>query len=90
MNDLGQNPTYKSRIKRQNISHTRLLQKDGPGSGLSAVLGISAFDDDSVLLVGVTEGIWGNDSLGGRDFAVTKLNGSGVMEWSWQVINGTF
>lgn len=66
------------------------LTKGGPGTGLSIAFGIAAFDDNSVLLVGVTEGTWGDDSFGGFDFAVTKLSESGDMEWSWQVIIGAF
>lgn len=81
-----------TRIKRERTSYpnARRLTKGGPGTGISVVLAIAAYDDNSVLLVGVTEGTWGDDSFGGLDFAVTKLSGSGDMEWSWQVISGTF
>lgn len=66
-----------------------LTLKDGPGTGSNIFLSIAAFDDNSVLLAGYTEGDWDGDNSGGRDFAVTKLSASGVVEWNWQVIKET-
>ena len=64
------------------------LPKDGPGTGFNYIAGVAAFDDDSVLLAGFTEGNWAIDNVGGRDFALAKLNASGHLEWSWQVTKG--
>lgn len=45
----------------------------------------TAFDDGSVILAGTTEGDWGQESSGGADFAMVKLNALGFEEWRWQV-----
>lgn len=48
--------------------------------------GIFPQDDESVVLIGNTGGVWSNASSGVVDIAAVKLDVNGQQLWRWQVI----
>lgn len=63
----------------------------GQKGGTSETDGINAAiwnsTDDSVLLVGYTEGLFNTTGLTQRDFAAVKLDVNGSVAWKWQVLH---
>lgn len=58
----------------------------GGSPGNDVIRAVAALDDDCVVLAGFVNGIWnGEASLGTHDFAATKFDSNGTMQWYWHV-----
>lgn len=61
-----------------------MLTQDGTSSE-DVALDLAMWEDGSTILAGNTKGDWNGTNLGRDDFAASKLDMDGTLQWKFQV-----
>lgn len=65
-------------------SYCRCCRKQGNSTHSCEGNGVAVTENNSVVLVGYTEGRFANQSIGEGDFAAVKIDSDGHEVWRWQ------